>query len=165
VKRGGLERIDWVAGLLLGASLGTVVLGIGGRIAMRGIAQIAGSPGGFSLGGSLTVVFLGLVSGLAGALAFLALRWLVGSRAVLRGILFWAFLTLATLRGLRPLDLQRAVLFFPLVLVFGVAFQVIWCRVYLRRRRSAGGRVAAGSGNAGDPELSGDLRVTRYHHA
>jgi len=161
-----LDRKDWLAGLVIGASLGTVVLGVGGRIAMRGIARLAGSPGGFSFGGSLTVVFLGLVSGLAGALAFLALRWLVRSHRLLRGALFWAFLVLVTLRGLRPLDVQRVVLFLPLVLIFGVALQVIWCRVYLRGKSDANRPAPTASGNPRDPEpTSRNIQLTSYHHA
>jgi len=137
------------------------VLGVGGRIAMRVVARVAGSPGGFSFGGTLTVVFLGAVSGLAGALVLLALRSVVRTRPLLRGVLFWAFLILVTLRGLRPLDAQRVILFFPLVLIFGAGLQVIWCRVYLARKDSRTGPAGASSGGPRTLEpTTGDLGLT-----
>ncbi len=49
---------DWVAALLLGAGVGLPLLGIGSRIGMRFIALESGQTPGFSIGGSLTVVFL-----------------------------------------------------------------------------------------------------------
>lgn len=125
---------DWVAGAVLGAGLGTVVLGVGGRVAMRAIALLQGQPPGFSLGGTATVIFLGGVSGLVGALVFVGLLLLVRRWRLLRASLFWSFLVLVTLYGLRPLDVHRVVLFLPLVTLYGTALQFVWCRVYRRRR-------------------------------
>lgn len=50
------------------------------------------------------------------------------------GALFWTVLILATLRGLRPIDAQRLAVFVPLVILYGTALQLVWCRVYVRRR-------------------------------
>lgn len=122
---------DWVRCLLLGVIIGAVVLGMGGRIAMRGIAVLSDAPPGFSAGGSVTVVLLGAVSGLVGALILVALRFFLAGRWLLQTILFYAVLVLITLRGLRPLDSQRVFLFLPLVLVYGVLLRV------LSRRRPA----------------------------
>ncbi|HEX9705670.1 MAG TPA: hypothetical protein VGA20_10515 [Gemmatimonadales bacterium] len=121
-------RRDWLACSLLGVGIGTVALGIGGRVAMRGIAMLSGTTPGFSWGGTMTVIFLGAVSGLAGALFFMGVRLLLPRRRVLRGVLFWTFLVLVSLRGLRPVDGQRLLLFMPLVLVYGVTLQALWCR-------------------------------------
>jgi hypothetical protein len=130
----------------MGVAVGTLVLGIGGRLAMRGIAHFVGQPPSFSLGGSVTVIFLGMVSGLVGAVVFVSLRvWLPRWR-LLRITLFWVFLTLVTLRGLLPLDTPRLVLFGPLVVIYGVALEFLWSLRSLRRRReahSAVGREAA----------------------
>jgi hypothetical protein len=103
---------------------------------MRGIALLDGQTGGFSIGGTTTVVFLGAISGLVGALVFVGLGALLRQRRFLRAALFWAFLILITLRGLRPLDTQRVLLFLPLVILYGSSLQVAWCR--LRSKRGSG---------------------------
>ncbi len=102
-----------------------MVLGIGGRVAMRGIAVLSGAPPGFSLGGSLTVVLLGAVSGLAGALILMTLQVFLPKRWLVQSILFYAIILLVSLRGLRPLDPSRLVLFVPLVLVYTVLLRVL----------------------------------------
>ena len=40
---------------MLGIGLGTIILGIGGRVAMRGFAVLSGATPGFSAGGTTTV--------------------------------------------------------------------------------------------------------------
>jgi hypothetical protein len=59
-------RRSWLNALILGALLGTIVLGLGGRLAMRIFALLEGLTPGSSLGGSLTVLFLGACWGLGG---------------------------------------------------------------------------------------------------
>jgi protein-S-isoprenylcysteine O-methyltransferase Ste14 len=54
-----------VAGILLGAAA---------RLAMRGLAWLAGSPGGFSRGGSIEIVVFGALLGAPIALAVFAIR-------------------------------------------------------------------------------------------
>jgi hypothetical protein len=122
---------DWIRCSLIGIGVGAVVLGIGSRAAMRGIAVLSGAPGGFSFGGSLTVVLLGALSGLVGAWVLMALRTFLPRRWLLQTLLFYAILILISLRGLRPVDTQRLFLFMPLVLVY--AFLL---RVLSRRRRT-----------------------------
>jgi hypothetical protein len=115
--------------LLLGAASGALILGIGGRIAMRGIAILSGGMPGFSWGGTMTVVLLGALSGLAGAIVLTGVRLLLPRRAALRGTIYWAFLILAGLRGLNPVDPQRLLLFMPLILLYGITLQVLSCRM------------------------------------
>jgi hypothetical protein len=115
---------------LWGIGIGTVVLGVGGRMAMRGIALASGAPGSFSLGGTLTVVLLGAAAGLAGALILIALRVFLRDRWVLQTLFFYLALVLITLRGLHPVDSQRLLFFLPLVLVYGFLL-----RLLSRRRR------------------------------
>ncbi len=121
----------WIRGSLSGAGVGAVVLGMGGRTAMRGIAVLSGAPPSFSFGGSLRIVLLGALSGLVGALILLGLRALLPKRWLIQTILFYVVIILITLRGLRPVDTQRLMLFMPLVLVYG--FLV---RTLTRRRRA-----------------------------
>ncbi|MGH7520890.1 MAG: hypothetical protein ACREMI_06400 [Gemmatimonadales bacterium] len=116
---------DWVRHALIGSGIGAVVLGVGSRVAMRGIAVLSGAPPGFSFGGSLTVVFLGAVSGLVGAMILMGLRVFLPRRWLLQTLIFYAVLVLITLRGLRPVDSQRLFLFLPLVLIYGFLVRVL----------------------------------------
>jgi hypothetical protein len=114
-----------VASSLWGIGIGAVVLGIGGRIAMRGIAVLSGAPPGFSLGGSGTVVLLGAACGLVGALILMILRAVLAGRWLLQTLLFYTALVLITLRGLRPVDSQRLFLFLPLVLSYAFLLRTL----------------------------------------
>lgn len=134
---------DWLIGILPGSGIGAVVLGIGGRVAMRGIALLSGAASGFSFGGTATVILLGALSGLAGAIVFVGLCWLLPRQRVARVLLFWLFLVLVTLRGLRPVDLQRLALFMPLVLTYGLILHVTWCRATRRRHVRASAPLVA----------------------
>lgn len=125
---------DWLFASLLGIATGALILGIGGRIAMRGIVLMSGGAPGFSWGGTLTVVLLGALSGLAGALVLTGVRALIPRRAWLRGSIYWAFLILAAMRGLNPIDPQRLLLFMPVILLYGITLQVLSCKVASRRR-------------------------------
>jgi hypothetical protein len=90
--------------------LGVLVLGVGGRVAMRLVAEATTGAGGFSLGGTLTVVFLGLVSGAAGGLILLAARTLLRRWPPAPSLAFW-------------FDNLRLILVLPLVAVFGGLLQ------------------------------------------
>lgn len=126
-----LSRVSlapWLRGAILGALLGTVFLGIGGRVAMRGVAMAQGAATGFSLGGSLTVVFLGAAAGLAAGLIYVASLKLVRNRVWWARSLFRLAVLAITLRGLRPLDALKLALFLPLFAIFGVVFDRLWVR-------------------------------------
>ena len=109
----------------LGAGVGLFVLGIGGRIVMRWIAIRTGAIPSFNLGGTLTVVALGAAAGALGALfhlvARVASRRIAGGSAAVRLLVFFALLVLVTLRGLQGSPPASAALFWPLVLVYGLA--------------------------------------------
>ncbi|HYU29279.1 MAG TPA: hypothetical protein VEK83_09645 [Gemmatimonadales bacterium] len=122
---------DWLRYSLIGAGVGAVVLGIGGRLAMRGIAVLSGAPPSFTFGGSLRVVLMGALSGLGGAWILKVLRFFLARRWLIQTLLFYAIIVLIMLRGLKPVDSQRLVLFLPVVLLY--AFLV---RVLTRRRRT-----------------------------
>lgn len=124
---------DFVAGAIIGAVLGTIILGVGGRIAMRIIGMLQGLPPGFSFGGTMTVVFLGLVSGVVGGLLLVFSRKLFPRSRIGRGAVYWGVLLLLTLKGLHPIDPLRLLVFLPVVAAFGATLLMVWCRVYLRR--------------------------------
>jgi hypothetical protein len=119
---------DWLFAVTLGLTIGTIVLGIGGRLAMRGIALAQGRAPGFTIGGTTTVVFLGAACGVIGSLIFAGTRALVPGNRIIRGMLFWLILVLITLRGLSPLDVPKLAFFLPLILGYGTLLTTAWCR-------------------------------------
>lgn len=114
-----LARSPWVIGPLLGIALGTAILGIGGRVAMRVIAHATNVAPAFSFGGTMTVVWLGAVSGAAGGLIYTVLARVLPTRPVVRALAFGLVLVLLTLRGLSPATPLSLGLFMPLTLLFG----------------------------------------------
>ena len=128
-----MTRSPWLVGLLVGAVSGVIVLGIGGRIAMRGIALYNGRPTGFSWGGSLTVLVLGAACGAGGGILLVLMRRLVRHR-LLRAAIFWTLVGLITLRGLRPVDAVKLSAFVPLILLYGTMLHIVWCRIVIRAR-------------------------------
>ena len=114
---------------------------------MRGIAILSGGPPTFSFGGSLRVVLMGALCGLVGGLILMGLRSLLPKRWLLRTLLFYLIIVLITLRGLRPVDTQRLVLFIPLVLVYGFLVRIL-------SRRCADCAPVSAATVAGEQELT-----------
>ena len=108
-----------------GAALGTLILGVGGRLAMRVIAMATTGATGFSFGGTMTVVFLGAASGAVTGAILWVTRALLGRWPAAQTIMFWLLLVGITLRGLRPLDTLRVALFLPLVVLVGILLQLV----------------------------------------
>lgn len=135
-------------GLLAGLA-GGLVLGVGGRVAMRLIALGAGLEPGFSWGGTGEVVATGLLIGVPAAIAFVALRRFIPGPGIWRGAAFGALLFLALVAVPLPAAelasesvgrlLLTVGLFGPLFLLYGVVIELVLRR--LRRgdepRRSA----------------------------
>lgn len=89
------------------------------------------------------------MSGAAGG-AFLVLlsRRLFPTRRVGRTALFWGPCLLIALRGLKPVDSLRLLVFLPVVALFGIAVQLTWCRLYLPWRAARAAPPGYGSANA-----------------
>lgn len=130
------SKRDWLTGLLLGIAAGTVILGVCSRFAMAGIVVLSGGTPSFSVGGTATVILLGALSGLTGAVVLVGLQFLLPRRPIVRNAIFWAFLVLLALRGLRPIDEHRLMLFMPLILVYGLTLHLLWRRLQSGRRAS-----------------------------
>ena len=111
--------------LLIGALLGFVILGVGGRLAMAFVTLKAGGSPSFTVGGTLTVIALGTVSGLAGAVMALASRWAASWLPTrmhwLQHVLLASMLALVTARGLRGTQQPGTECFWALVAVYGVS--------------------------------------------
>ena len=110
----------------IGAVLGLVVLGLGGRLVMYLIAASAGGPPVITLGGTLMVVGAGALSGAGGALLHALARAIANRiaphQSLVRIVLFFALLGLVTMRGLRGPPPEQARWFWPLVVMYGVLY-------------------------------------------
>ena len=140
---------------LIGAGLGLLILGAGGRAVMRAIALFAGAPAAISVGGTLTVLAAGAAAGAAGVLLH-ALSRMVATRVVrgrgrmrdaLHLALFASLLVGVTARGLHGSPPRQAMGFWPLVLVYGV----LLVRVLARRSQASSidGTPLPGAATAG----------------
>jgi hypothetical protein len=117
-------RARWLDGLVLGTVAGAVILGAGGRVAMRGVSILQEWTPYFTVEGSMTVVFTGAAAGAAGSVLLLALcavPRLPGWGAL---GLFWLAVGLVTMRVIQPFDRERLLMFPPVVLVYGVGLLV-----------------------------------------
>jgi hypothetical protein len=113
---------DALRTLAAGAVIGLIVLGLGGRLAMAAIQLQTTGDSNWSFGGSMTVVFLGGVSGLAGAAMFIVSQWAarrVGAPTWGGYLLLALLLLLVTMRGLRGAAPAGAFYFYPLVALYG----------------------------------------------
>lgn len=126
----------WAFAVVAGALSGLVILGVGGRVAMRLIGVQNGQPGAWTVGGTMTVIFMGVVSGVGGAaIRAAASAWLPPRlRDSVGTAVFAIACLLLTLRGLKPVDAQRLAFFLPLTIAYVVVFEVLW----RRRPRTAG---------------------------
>lgn len=120
-----LARNPWLFDPLLGIALGLPILGVGSRIAMRIIAHATNVAPGFSLGGTMTVVGLGAVSGAAGGLIYAILARVLRDRATMRAVIFGIILVLLTLRGASPFTPLTLSLFLPLTLLYGALLHFV----------------------------------------
>jgi hypothetical protein len=127
------SRRDWLAGLVAGASLGLVLLGVGARIGMRLFAVASRQAPTFTIEGSIAISLLGALTGALVAAVFLMLRTALPAHRWVRGALFWAICAALALRGLHPVTALKAGIFLPLFLVHGVLLHTFWCRVHLPR--------------------------------
>ena len=127
-----------LVGMLAGAVAGLVVLGAGGRLAMRAIAVANGAPPAFTPGGTATVVVLGAASGIGGGLLYAILYRLLPRSRLPRAALFVAALVLLTLRGLRPIQPLALEWFMPLALAYGAIIDVGYTAWHRRWTRDVG---------------------------
>jgi hypothetical protein len=136
---GAIVRQPWVFALIAGAATGLLVLGVGGRIAMRLFAIHNGQSPSWTLGGTVAVLFMGVVSGVGGAaIRAAASTWLPRRAPTAVGTAIFAVACLfLTLRGLHPVDAPRLAFFLPLTVVYAVVFELVW------RRRPIGGTEPA----------------------
>jgi hypothetical protein len=104
---------------------------------MRIIAHATNVAPGFSLGGTMTVVFMGVVSGAAGGVIYAILVRVLRDRPLLRAVIFGVILTLLTLRGASPSTPLTLSLFLPLTLLYGALLHFVHRLRFPGERRNA----------------------------
>ena len=103
--------------LLRGTVIGTVVLGIGGRLLMRVVAHMEHRPEFvLTFGGTLTVVLAGTVAGLVSGFIYYVIRRFV-PLPLLRTALFVVIIELVSWRGVNGLLPVPKLMFMALALV------------------------------------------------
>jgi hypothetical protein len=116
--------VELVRDLVRGGVFGAIILGMGGRLLMRVIAHMEGRVPGFTVGGSLTVVFMGTVAGLfAGLIYFLLRRFVQG--LWLRTFAFIVICELVSWRGVHGLLPLPQAMFMTLALAFLMIMDVL----------------------------------------
>ncbi len=120
--------------VLAGTVFGFLILGVGGRLAMHAIARLTGGTGGFTLGGTATVLFLGTASGAGAGLVLFTARLFLRRWPPLPTIVFWAAVLAYTLPKLDLRDPLELGLFLPVAILFGVLLQYMTSQIPLRRQ-------------------------------
>ena len=120
----------WIFALGAGVATGLLILGVGGRVAMRLFGLHNGQPAGWTVGGTMTVIFMGVVSGVGGAAIRAAASSWFPQRTPesVRTAVFAVACLLLTLRGLNPVDATRLVFFLPLTIAYVAVFEMMWRR-------------------------------------
>ena len=126
-------RPSALASVAIGAALGVLVLGSGGRLAMRGVTLWEHRPHLFSAAGTVTVLLWGAGFGAAAGALRAALeaafdRWAPAAPRIVRLTSFVAISFGAALVVLTPWTLPRLVLFPVVVVIFLAAFEALWRR-------------------------------------
>jgi hypothetical protein len=112
---------------LMGALVGLPILGVGGRILMRVIAHWEGRVPAFSVGGTITVLFMGTMAGVAGGAVHGILRRLINSMPA-RNILFAIVCTAFTWRAVNALLPRPRLMFVALTFAYIIVMELITAR-------------------------------------
>ena len=112
---------------LVGALVGLPILGVGGRILMRVIAHWEGRVPGFTVGGTLTILFYGTLAGLAGGAVHGLTRRFIHN-IVTRNILFAIICTAFTWRAVNALLPRPRLMFVALTFAYVVVMEIVASR-------------------------------------
>ena len=101
---------------------------------MHAFALATAPSAGFTVRGSLNVVFAGAIAGAIGGLLLAVIERFLSPRLWLRGVLFGVVCYVIAIPGFRPPQPLVFVLFAPVFLAYGVVFALTWERVVGSRR-------------------------------
>ena len=109
---------------LTGAAIGLVVLGIGGRFIMRIIAHWEGRAPVLTPSGTLTVVMMGALAGLAGGVVHGLIRRFI-PRTAIRVVLFMVICVAFTYRAVNALLPRPRLTFVALTLAYVAVLELV----------------------------------------
>lgn len=109
---------------VVGALVGFVVLGIGGRLMMRIIAHWEGRIPVFTPSGTFEIVMMGVIAGLAAGIVHGILQRLI-PRAWIEIVAFLVFCILFTLYGVKDILPRPKILFVAITLVYVILVEII----------------------------------------
>jgi hypothetical protein len=110
--------------VVVGAIVGLVVLGIGGRLIMRIIAHWEGRVPVLTPSGTFTIVMMGTIAGTAAGIIHGILQRSI-TRAPVRMAAFLVFCILFTLYGVKELLPRPKLLFVAIMLVYVILVEII----------------------------------------
>ncbi len=116
--------MDLRSDLIRATLLGFVILGIGSRLLMRVVALMQGTPPGWTFGGTMTVVFLGTVSGLGAGIIYHLLRRFV-AKPWMRTAAYIAICGLISWRGVHGVPPLQQAMFMTLALAYLVVIDIL----------------------------------------
>ncbi len=139
-----LRRNRWLFALLAGSTIGLLVLGVGGRVAMYGVAVATHRPPIWTIEGTTTVLLFGLwIGAAAGLLRCAAACWLPSRLPEWsRTASFAVICVMLGLRGISPFSGLTLALFLPVVVTYVVGVELAWRRMVVARAAPAEGRGA-----------------------
>ncbi len=123
--------------VLAGAASGALFLGVGGRLAMHAFALATARSAGFTVRGSLNVVFAGAIAGAIGGLLLAVIARFLPQQRWLRAVLFGVVCYVIATPGFRPPRPLVFVLFAPAFLAYGVVLALAWGRLVGSRRQTS----------------------------
>ena len=116
--------MDLRSDLIRATLLGLVILGIGSRLLMRVVALMQGTLPGWTFEGTLTVVFLGTVSGFVAGIIYYLLRRFV-ARPWMRTAAFIAICGLISWRGVHGVPPYQQAMFMALAFAYLVVVDLL----------------------------------------
>ena len=117
---------------IIGGLIGLPILGVGGRILMRVFAHWEGRVPEFSVGGTLTILFLGTMAGVAGGAVHGITRRFIHN-IVTRNILFAIICTAITWRAANVLLPRPRLTFVALSLAYVAVMELVTARYASRQ--------------------------------
>ena len=109
---------------LMGAAIGLLILGTGGRALMRVIAHWEGRVPVLTVGGTLTVLFAATMAGLAAGVVHGLLKRFV-QNSIIRNAIFAIVCVIFTWRAVNVLLPRPRLMFVALTLVYVMVFELV----------------------------------------
>ena len=116
--------MDFRSILIRATLLGFLMLGIGSRLLMRVVALMQGTPPGWTFGGTMTVIFLGTVSGFVAGIIYYLLQRFV-DKGWVRTAAFIVICGLISWRGVHGVPPVQQAMFMALAIAYLMVVDIL----------------------------------------